>query len=346
MYSFKNDYSEGAHPNIMQALLKSNLEQTVGYGMDSCCEDARRSICEKIGRQDADVHFLVGGTQTNLTVISAALRPYQAVISAETGHICVHETGAIEAAGHKVIAVAAENGKLTPQLIHNTIDVHTDEHMVQPKMVYLSLPTEVGTIYSKQELEDISVCCKENGLLLYVDGARLASALTAQGCDVTLADLARLCDAFYIGGTKCGALFGEAVVLLNNAMKQDFRYMIKQRGGMLAKGRLLGIQFGELFRDDLYYRIGQHANRMAALIKQACQSEGFTFVTDSVTNQQFPILPDTVLEEMEKNYLFEVWEKRNDGYTAVRFVTSWATCEENVLQFCADLHNACMSRKA
>ncbi|WP_312645111.1 low specificity L-threonine aldolase [Hydrogenoanaerobacterium sp.] len=341
MYSFKNDYSEGAHPQIMEALLKSNLEQTVGYGTDHYCDAARRIICEKIGREDADVHFLTGGTQTNLTVISAALRPYQAVISADSGHICVHETGAIEATGHKAIAMPAHSGKLTPSLIQKAVDTHTDEHMVQPKMVYISHPTEVGTIYSKAELEAISTCCKANGLLLFVDGARLASALTAQGSDVTLTDLARLSDAFYIGGTKCGAMFGEAVVLLNDAIKQDFRYMIKQRGGMFAKGRLLGIQFGELLCGDLYFELGRHANQMASLIKEACQSEGFSFVTDSVTNQQFPILPDTVLTQLEKNYLFEVWEKRSDGYTAVRFVTSWATHEQNVKQFVADLHSAC-----
>ncbi|MEM1484590.1 low specificity L-threonine aldolase [Oscillospiraceae bacterium PP1C4] len=335
MYSFKNDYSEGAHPRIIDALVKGNLEQTDGYGRDPHSENAARLIKKKINRQDVDVHLLVGGTQTNLTVITAALRPHQAVIAVQTGHVCLHETGAIEATGHKVVAMTADDGKLTPALIQSAVDAHTDEHMVQPKLVYISHSSELGTIYSKAELEAIRTVCDANGLYLFVDGARLASALTAQTADITLPDLARLADVFYLGGTKSGALFGEALVIVNDALKPDFRFLIKQRGGMLAKGRLLGIQFECLFADDLYLELGVHANRMAMRLKDAFTAAGVSMLSDSYTNQQFPILPDTLIEKLRQDYKFEIQQKLENGMTAVRFVTSWATVSSEVDAFIA-----------
>lgn len=337
MYSFKNDYSEGAHPRIMQALLDANLEQTDGYGTDPHCERARALIREKIACPEADVHFFVGGTQANLTVIAAALRPYQAVLAAHTGHVCVHETGAIEATGHKVVAMPSPDGKLTPAMVEAACSLHTDEHMVQPKLVYVSDSTEVGTIYSKAELTALHDVCRARGLFLFLDGARLSAALTAETNDLSLEDLARLCDVFYLGGTKCGALFGEAVVIVNDSLKPDFRYLIKQRGGMLAKGRLLGIQFENLFADGLYFELGAHANRLGMRIKEAFAQAGFPFASDSHTNQQFPILPDELVDRLAENYKFELNGKPDERHTVVRFVTSWATGEDAVERFSADL---------
>lgn len=330
MISFKNDYSEGALPEIMEALLASNLEQTVGYGLDEYCASAAEKIKNRINRPDAEVHFLVGGTQANQTCISAFLRSYEAVIGVKTAHINVHETGAIEATGHKVVAVEGINGKVTPQDIRAAVEYHSDEHMVKPKMVYISDSTEIGTIYYKKELEEIFACCKELGLYLYLDGARLGSALTAEGNDLTIEDIAALTDAFYIGGTKNGALFGEAVVLLNPELQREFRYSIKQHGGMLAKGRLLGIQFDRLFTDDLFFMAAAHANRMAMRLKQGLSKCGVTFMADSVTNQQFPIFTMEEVEELNKEFLFEYSDKIDDNRTAIRFCTSWATKEENV----------------
>ena len=330
MISFKNDYSEGALPEIMEALLASNLEQTVGYGLDEYCASAAKKIKNRINRPDAEVHFLVGGTQANQTCISAFLRSYEAVIGVKTAHINVHETGAIEATGHKVVAVEGIDGKVTPQDIRAAVEYHSDEHMVKPKMVYISDSTEIGTIYYKKELEEISACCKELGLYLYLDGARLGSALAAEGNDLTIEDIAALTDAFYIGGTKNGALFGEAVVLLNPELQREFRYSIKQHGGMLAKGRLLGIQFDRLFTDDLFFTAAAHANRMAMRLKQGLSKCGVTFMADSVTNQQFPIFTMSEVEELNKEFLFEYSDKIDDNRTAIRFCTSWATKEENV----------------
>lgn len=330
MISFKNDYSEGALPEIVEALLASNLEQTVGYGLDEYCASATEKIKKRINRPDAEVHFLVGGTQANQTCISAFLRSYEAVIGVKTAHINVHETGAIEATGHKVVAVEGIDGKVTPQDIRAAVEYHSDEHMVKPKMVYISDSTEIGTIYYKKELEEISACCKELGLYLYLDGARLGSALTAEGNDLTIEDIAALTDAFYIGGTKNGALFGEAVVLLNPELQREFRYSIKQHGGMLAKGRLLGIQFDRLFTDDLFFMAAAHANRMAMRLKQGFSKCGVTFMADSVTNQQFPIFTMAEVEELNKEFLFEYSDKIDENRTAIRFCTSWATKEENV----------------
>lgn len=331
MFNFKNDYSEGCHPRILDALTHTNLDQTVGYGLDEHCANAAALIRKAIGCEQADVHFLVGGTQTNLTAISAFLRPHQCVLAAATGHVNVHETGAIEATGHKVVTRPAPEGKLTPALIQDMVDEHTDEHMVKPGMVYLSQSTELGTVYTKAELEAIRDCCRKNSLLFYLDGARLSCALDA--CDVTLTDLPKLCDAFYIGGTKNGMLFGEAMVIVNDALKADFRFFIKQRGGMLAKGRLLGIQFEEQFRDGLYLELGRHANAMAQRLQDAMTKKGYPMLQHSPTNQVFPILTAEQYERFSSIVLFETWASLPDGRKAIRLVTSWATKQETVDDF-------------
>ncbi|AVK48141.1 threonine aldolase [Clostridium sp. MF28] len=338
MYSFKNDYSEGAHSRILNALVETNLEQTDGYGTDQYTERSVNLLKKKIDREDVDIHLLVGGTQVNLTAISAFLRPHQAAIGADTSHINCHETGAIEATGHKVITMKTNDGKLTPNLIQNVVDSHSDEHMVQPKLVYISNSTELGTLYTKAELIDLHDCCKRNKLLLYLDGARLGSALVAEENDLTLADIAKLVDAFYIGGTKNGALFGESLVICNDELKEDFRYFIKQKGGLLAKGRLLGIQFEELFKDDLYFELAKHANKMALMLKGAIVDEEYKFLTESFTNQQFPIFPNNLIEKLSEKYSFNIERVIDSNYTAIRLVTSWATKEEIVLEFIEDLH--------
>lgn len=329
MIRFNCDYSEGAHPKVLEKLIQTNLEQTAGYGVDPYCQKAAGLIKEKCKRQDVDVHFLVGGTQTNTIVISAALRPHQGVISAYTGHINTHESGAIEAVGHKVLALPSTDGKLTACQIHTSYTEHISdvnyEHTVQPKLVYISNPTEIGTIYSKEELFSISEICRKDGLLLYMDGARLGYALCAEDNDLDLPTITELCDAFYIGGTKIGALFGEALVICNNSLKKDFRYIIKQRGGMLAKGRLLGIQFLALFEEDLYFDMASHANKMAILIKEAFAKKGYSFLITSTTNQQFPIVPNTVLSKLKESFEYSFWQKIDDNHSAVRFCTSWAT---------------------
>ena len=334
MIQFQCDYNEGAHPLILQRLTETNMEQTVGYGEDQYCTQARKLIMLACEREDIDVHFLVGGTQTNTTVIAHTLRPYQGVISAVSGHINVHETGAIEATGHKVLAVPSLDGKLTATQIEEMVIAHRNEdgpeHMVQPGMVYLSFPTEVGTIYTCGELEDISLVCRKYGLPLFVDGARLGYGLCSPKCDITLPQLAKLADVFYIGGTKVGALFGEAVVITNESLKRDFRYSIKRHGGMLAKGRLLGIQFATLFTDGLYMQMAQHAIDEAMRIKSALKTKGIDFLIDSPTNQQFPIFSNAQLEELSKMFRFSIWQQVDDMHTAVRICTSWATKNENV----------------
>lgn len=333
MYSFKNDYSEGAHPRILNALVETNLEQTDGYSTDYYTKRAIDLLKKEIEREEAHIHLLVGGTQVNLTAISAFLRPHQAVIGADTSHVNCHETGAIEATGHKVITVKTEDGKLKPDLIQKVVDLHTDEHMVQPKLVYISNSTELGTLYRKAELEELHNCCVKNNLLLYLDGARLGSALVSEENDLTLADIAKLTDVFYIGGTKNGALFGEALVICKESLKEDFRYFIKQKGGLLAKGRLLGIQFEELFKDGLHFQIAKHANNMALLLKKAIKEKGYGFLTDSSTNQQFPILPNDIINKIGEQYSFNVERAIDSDSTAIRFVTSWATEEDKVLEF-------------
>ena len=333
---FESDYVEGAHPKILQSLVDTNYEQCPGYSMDEHSAAAREYIRALCGGKDVDVHFLVGGTQTNMTVICAALRPHQGVISPSTGHINCHETGAIEATGHKVLPIPSSDGKIYAEDVRKMVQGHIDdpdfEHIVQPGMVYISDPTENGTIYSKAELSELSAVCREYGLYLYVDGARLGYALRSEENDLSIADMAELCDCFYIGGTKMGALFGEAVVISAPALKKDFRYIIKQRGGMLAKGRLLGVQFEAFFKDGLYFEIADHALRLAVLIKDAFRRTGHEFYYDSPTNQQFPILTEQEAERLGRDFVFSVWNRLEDGRLCVRFCTSWATSEENVLK--------------
>ncbi len=387
MISFTNDYSEGAHPKVLELLMKSNLEQNKGYGMDIHCDRAKEYIKKEIRREDVDIHFIPGGTQTNLLVISSFLRPHQCVIAADTGHINVHETGAVEATGHKVLTMPSEDGKLTPSAVRKALESHMDEHMVQPKMVYISDTTELGTVYTKTELTALHEICRDRGLLLFLDGARLASALTCKANDLELWEIARLVDVFYIGGTKNGALLGEALVICREDLKEDFRYMIKQRGAMLAKGFVMGIQFEALFQqgevpvwdkglspdtdgnsiqaifgdldgdmecnsewnkskdvildsglekgknkknDLLYYSLGKHANRMAEQLADAMKKRGYEFYTPVCSNQLFPIIPDDELQGLGERFIFQKIEKADEKHTAVRFVTSWATSQENV----------------
>ena len=334
MYQFQCDYNEGAHPRIMERLMETNFEQTVGYGEDHYCEAARAAVRKAVGREDVDVHFLVGGTQANATVISSILRPYQGVLCATTGHINVHETGAIEHGGHKVIALEAADGLLSAALIREAVETHYaedgPEHTVQPGMVYISFSSEVGTVYSLSQLREISAVCREYGLPLFIDGARMGYGLASEGCDVSLSDIAALADVFYLGGTKQGALFGEAVVIVNDALKKDFRYCIKQNGGMLAKGRLLGIQFLTLFEDGLYFQLSEHAVSQAMRIRDAFESRSFGFLVQSSSNQQFPILDNATMERLSSDFLFSFWQKVDDTHTAVRFCTSWATRSEAV----------------
>lgn len=314
--------------------METNFEQTVGYGEDHYCEAARAAVRKAVGREDVDVHFLVGGTQANATVISSILRPYQGVLCATTGHINVHETGAIEHGGHKVLALETADGLLSAALIREAVGAHYaedgPEHTVQPGMVYISFSSEVGTVYSLSQLRDISAVCREYGLPLFIDGARMGYGLASEGCDVSLSDIAALADVFYLGGTKQGALFGEAVVIVNDALKKDFRYCIKQNGGMLAKGRLLGIQFLTLFEDGLYFQLSEHAVSQAMRIRDAFESKGFCFLVQSPSNQQFPILDNATMERLSSDFLFSFWQKVDDTHTAVRFCTSWATRPEAV----------------
>lgn len=339
MYYFMNDYSEGAHPKILEAIINENLLQNPGYGNDRHVKQATDFIKAILKRNDVDIHFLMGGTQANLTVISASLRAHQAVIAPDTGHINVHETGAIEACGHKVLTANVQDGKLTPEAIQEILDYHTDEHMVQPKMVYLSDSTELGTIYRKHELQQISNICRRNQMYLFLDGARLGAALTAKENDIELSDLANLCDAFYIGGTKNGALYGEAVVLCNDTLKEDFRFIMKQKGAMLAKGWLLGIQFEELFKDGLYFELADHANTMAAILKNGIEELGYTFYSNSSTNQIFPIFPDKILEKIRKEFIYTEMHRIDNQYCCVRLVTSWATKESECRRFVELLSN-------
>lgn len=332
MYSFMNDYSEGAHPNIMAALQQSNLEQTVGYGMDVYCDESTKQLKKILDNENVDIHYLVGGTQVNLTFISSVLKPFQAAIAVDSGHINVHETGSVEATGHKVVTRPHANGKLTPAMIQSILDEHNDEHMVQPKLVYISQTTEYGTVYTVSELESIYQYCKEHDLYLFIDGARLGSALALSTCP-TLKQMAQNCDAFYIGGTKMGALFGEALVIINDALKTDFRYSMKQKGALLAKGRLLGIQFLELFKDNLYIEIGRHENEMASLLKQGIEECGYSFFIDSPSNQLFPIFPNAVIKKLEEEFLFNTMDAIDESHTCIRLVTSFATSKEAVNAF-------------
>ncbi len=334
MYRFNSDYTEGCHPAILRRLTETNMEQTDGYGLDPYCGEARSLIRRYFSCPSADVHFLVGGTQTNMTVICAALRPHQAVYGAVPSHINTHEAGAIEHMGHRVLPLPTGDGKLTAgQIAEAWKKYDTDpsrEHWAQPKMVYISQPTEIGSMYSLKELQDLYAVCKEAGLYLFIDGARLGYALGAPGNDITPADLAASCDVFYIGGTKCGLLFGEAVVITNDELKPDFRTIAKQNGAVLAKGRLLGVQFGEAFKNGLYTKMCSKGTMQALKIRDALLSRGFKFVTESPTNQQFVILTPDQYEKLSKEFALSLIEYLPDGNYSVRICTSWATRDEEV----------------
>jgi len=337
MYSFLNDYSEGAHERVLEALARINREQAVPYGLDTHCERARSMILAQLKRPESRVHFFSGGTQANQTLIAAALRPHQGVISADTGHINTHESGAIEATGHKVIALPSSDGKLTTKAVEDSFHAHeTDdnaEHCVQPALVYISNPTELGTIYSKSELEALFAVCCRNGARLYLDGARLGCALVAEGNDLTLADIAANTSAFTIGGTKMGALLGEAMIINEPALNSDFRYLIKQRGAMLAKGRLLGVQFESLLSEGLYFDLARHAVSLAQTMAKGLRDAGCSFLSESPTNQIFPILPKKMRKELEAMFQFAFWQKVDDEHDAMRLCCSWATPQEQVAAF-------------
>ena len=334
MIRFDSDYLEGCLPEILSALQDTNLEQTPGYGEDHHCAEARELIREACGAPGAEVHFLVGGTQTNATVIASILRPYQGVLCADSGHINVHETGAVEHTGHKVLPLESRDGKISADQVDAAMAFHRDdptaEHTVQPAMVYISFPTEKGSLYSLEELTAISKTCRRWEMPLFIDGARLGYGLASEGCDVTLRDIAALADVFYIGGTKQGALFGEAVVFKDRHLSQGFRYNIKQNGGMLAKGRLLGLQFKALFTDNLYFRAARGAVSKALRLRDALAAKGYEFMVWSPSNQQFPILTDSQIADLGGDFGFEVWEKIDGRRAAVRFCTSWATTDEAV----------------
>lgn len=333
-FSFKNDYSEGCHPNILQALLSTNFEQQAGYGEDDYSLEAKKLIKEKIKSPDSEVFLVSGGTQANLIVISAILRPYQCVISAAPGHILNNETGAIEATGHKVLSIETADGKLRPEDIVPVLENHSNiPHQVMPKLVYISNSTELGTVYLAKELEELSNFCREKGLYLFMDGARLGHGLTSEISDLTLEKVAELTDVFYLGGMKNGALIGEAIVINNQHLQQDFAFNIKQKGALLAKGRLLGIQFMELMKDDLYFDLAKHANIQAMKIKNAMKERGVQFLADTYTNQIFPIISNELIKILSENFEFFVWKKIDEKSSAIRLITSWNTGDEPVERF-------------
>lgn len=336
-YSFCNDYSEGAHHSILELLLKTNSTQEGGYGDDSYTIAAKNAIRQNLGNSDVDIHFVSGGTQANLIALVSMLKPYESVISAETGHINIHETGAIEATGHKINAIPSADGKLTVEGIESVVKLHTDEHMVKPKVVFISNSTELGTVYSKTELKNISDYCRKNRLFLYLDGARLGSALMSRGVDLDLQDITDLVDMFYIGGTKNGALFGEAIVIVNPILKEHFRFHLKQRGALLAKGRVTGVQFLALFTDGLYFSLAAHANAQAVKLAKGIEEIGHRFLTEPATNQIFPILPNRIIGKLTPMYGFYIWKKIDEHHSAIRLVSSWATSNDSVELFLNDL---------
>lgn len=339
-YSFKNDYAEGAHPRILEALIANNLTQQNGYGLDVYSQNAARLIKEKCENPNAAVHFVSGGTQANLIVISAFLRPHESVVAAQTGHIFTNEAGAIEATGHKVHGVETSDGKLRPQDIQNVIDSHQNiPHQLKQKLVYISNSTEVGTIYSKKELQELYAFCQEKNLILFLDGARLGHALTAETSDLSFSDIAKYTDAFYLGGTKNGALIGEAIVINNANLQEEFGFHLKQKGAMLAKGRLLGIQFQELLRDNLYFDLASHANNQSMKIKKAFVKKGCTFLSETFTNQIFPVLNNNQINQLSEKFDFYVWKKINNESSAIRIISSWATTDEIVADFINEIKN-------
>lgn len=332
-YSFKNDYSEGAHPNIIKALFKTNLIQTEGYSQDKFCKKAAELIKNHLQNHDVDIHFVTGGTQANLIMISSILKPYEAVISADSGHINVHEAGAIENCGHKIITTTSIDGKLYPDQIIEILKKHTDEHMVKPKAVYISNSTETGTIYKLGELQNIFKVCKEHNLYLVLDGARIGPAIVSPQSDLTMKNIVEYCDIFTIGGTKNGALLGEAIVICNENFKENFRYNIKQKGGLIAKGRILGIQFLELFKDNLFFELARHSNDMAFLIADELKNLGINFLFPVESNQIFPILDNELIDYLFENFDFYIWKTLDNNKSAIRLVTSWATEKMAVKKF-------------
>src|SRR5215471_5002572 len=336
-YLFFDDYSEGAHPRILAALERTNLQQEPGYVMDSFAIEATGFIREKFRSPEADVHFVSSGTQANLCVLSALMKPYESVIAAESGHINQHESGAIEATGHKINAVSGEQGKVTPAEIHDMVEMHNFDQMVLPRAVYISHSTELGTVYNRAELTALSEKCKEHDLYLYLDGARLGAAMTSPACDLDPEALAKLVDVFYIGGTKNGALIGEAIVIVNPQLQDYFRFNLRQRGGLLAKGRAVSLQFLELFRDNLYFDIAKHANGLARQLAAGIIECGYKVFVEAPTNQVFPIFPERVIERLQQDYGFHVWEKFDAQSSVVRLVTSWATEENAVSEFLTTL---------
>ncbi|MFD1770568.1 threonine aldolase family protein [Sphingobacterium suaedae] len=337
MYSFKNDYSEGAHPSVLEKLAITNFQQENGYGEDTYSRAAKDKLRAEMQNDEAVIHFVSGGTQTNLLVISYLLRPHEAVISAQTGHIYANETGAIEATGHRIIPVLSTNGKVTPEAIEEVLNAHyLRPHVVKPKLVYISNSTEIGSIYTREELQALYHLCEARQLFLFLDGARLGHALTATESNLTLADVAKYTHVFYIGGTKNGALLGEAIVFRRQDIAQDFDYSLKQKGALLAKGRILGIQFDQLFTDNLYYHLARHANEMAMQIASHMRQLGCDFLTVPTTNQLFPILPKVVIDALSESYAFYIWSNIDEQHDAIRIITSWATQQSTVSQFNKD----------
>lgn len=339
MYSFVNDYSEGACDQVMENLMKINYVQTVGYGLDIFCLEAEKIIRNKVNNQNVDVHFIPGGTPANVLAI-CLLKSYEAVICADNGHINTHETGAVEATGHKILTVPGTNGKILPKQIEDIILEHNDEHLTKPKMVYISDSTEYGTIYNKQELTDIANICRKYGLYLYLDGARIGSALMAKGNDLTLEDICALCDIFYIGGTKNGALLGEAMVIRNDELKPEFRYLLKQHGSMLAKSRTIGVEFITLLENNLFFKLADNANNMAQQLNDLFKQNNIQMYIESPTNQIFPILDNKLLAKLREKYLIGDWCKYDEQHTVVRFVCSWATKQNNIDRFKQDFIEA------
>lgn len=337
-HNFLSDYNEGCHPNILKALSETNLEPQLGYGEDKYSLEAKELLKKKMKNSDVAIYFISGGTQVNLIVASAILKPYESVITASNSHIVNNEAGAIEMTGHKVHTIDTDTGKITKEAIQEVLNSHMSyPHMVKPKIVYISNATELGTTYNKQELKMLYTFCKENGLYLFLDGARIGNALCSKGGTLTLQDISNHTDIFYIGGTKNGALLGEAIVINNNTLKEDFLINIKQRGALLAKGRLLSIQFIELFKEDLYYNLAEHANLMSRKIYDKLKNLDYLFLTKSSTNLLFPILPIKLIELLEKKYSFYRWKVIDKDYVAVRLVTSWATKETSVNEFIDDI---------
>ena len=334
MVSFQSDYICGAHPEVLDRLVKTNLEPLPGYGTDRYCESAKEKIREAVGIPEAEVFFLAGGTQTNAVVISTMLEDYEGVIAAQTGHVSAHEAGAVEYTGHEVLELPQADGKICAETLRGYLEAYyadeNHEHMTFPGMVYVSHPTEYGTLYSKAELKAVAEICREYGLRLYLDGARLPYGLMSRETDLTLKDIARICDVFYIGGTKAGALCGEAVVFTKNNMPKHFLTSVKKRGALLAKGRLTGVQFDALFTDDLYFRIGRHAIDMAEKLKEIVRNNGLPFFIQSPTNQQFVVLENSRMEKLAEKITFDFWEKKDETHTVVRFATSWSTTENDL----------------